>query len=140
MSQLFSVLAPLWRTDLPADVRTAESETTCFRKRLKTTCSELTWTPLSLLPLLPLPLIIIKTKTNVAIILCLPEHFIHITLMSAFQATEDLSAGMSSPPLQSSTVRSSQPAFIAPSEANWLWGWWSYTFHLHADNCFIHLF
>ncbi|KAK0150938.1 hypothetical protein N1851_007976 [Merluccius polli] len=35
-SQLFSVLAPLWRTDLPADVRTAESETTCFRKRLKT--------------------------------------------------------------------------------------------------------
>ncbi|KAK0137496.1 hypothetical protein N1851_026296 [Merluccius polli] len=54
-SQLFSVLAPLWRTDLPADVRTAESETTCFHKRLKTTCSELTWTPLSLLPLLPLP-------------------------------------------------------------------------------------
>ncbi|KAK0150925.1 hypothetical protein N1851_007963 [Merluccius polli] len=60
-SQLFSVLAPLWRTDLPADVRTAESETTCFRKRLKTTCSELTWTPLSLLPLLPLPVI---TKIN----------------------------------------------------------------------------
>ena len=34
-SQLFSVLAPLWWNDLPADVRTAES-ITCFRKRLKT--------------------------------------------------------------------------------------------------------
>ncbi|KAK0150926.1 hypothetical protein N1851_007964 [Merluccius polli] len=44
-SQLFSVLAPLWRTDLPADVRTAESETTCFHKRLKTTCQMLFWRP-----------------------------------------------------------------------------------------------
>ncbi|KAK0132041.1 hypothetical protein N1851_033159 [Merluccius polli] len=34
-SQLFSVLAPLWWNDLPADVRTAQS-ITCFRKRLKT--------------------------------------------------------------------------------------------------------